>query len=435
MGRKKKRQDKKNKIGIYPHFIKPFLVTFCLVMVTGIAAMAAYHWIMEPAKPQEDTSYQVPDEVVPDHSGETEMRPEEAQGAESGQGKEGEEPEEERKLAAGEEYALSENVFERGAANGDTVTLAFTGDILFDPDYAVMASLINRGGNIEDAVSPELLDEMRGVDIMMVNNEFPYSDRGGPLPDKAFTFRAKPAYVSYLNDMGVDIVSLANNHAYDYGEEAFLDTLQTLKDADIHYVGAGVNEAEAIRPVFFVINDMKIAFVSATQIERLDNPDTREATADSPGVFRCLNSGKLVQAVKEARENSDFVIVYVHWGTENQEETDWLQNEQSVELAEAGAGLIVGDHPHILQKADVINGVPVFFSMGNFFFSSKTLDTGMLKVTLSKDGLKSCQFIPCLQSGCRVTLLEGTEKERVLEKMRSMSQNVSIDGDGYLKID
>ena len=330
------------------------------------------------------------------------------------------------------EYALDENVFVKEAVNKDRVTITFAGDILFDANFAIMVSLMQRGGDISRGITPEVIEEMRSADIMMLNNEFPYSDRGEPTPDKAYTFRAKPSTVSYLGELGVDIVSLANNHAYDHGEEAFLDTLQVLKDAGIHYVGAGVNSKEAERPVYYIINDMKIAFVSATQIERNETPDTKEATETTPGVFRCWNGEKLLQTVKETKENSDFVIVYVHWGTENQAETDWAQENQARELVKAGADLIVGDHPHCLQRIEIINGVPVFYSLGNFWFNSREIDTCLLKATISGGKLESCQFIPCLQSNCTTTLLAGEEKERVLEWMREQSEDVGIDAEGYI---
>ncbi len=83
------------------------------------------------------------------------------------------------------------------------------------------------------------------------------------------------------------------------------------------FVGAGVNLEEASAPVYFIVNDIKIAFVSATQIERLDNPDTKGATESTPGVFRCWNVEKLLRTVEKAKTESDFVIVYIHWGTEN----------------------------------------------------------------------------------------------------------------------
>ena len=180
------------------------------------------------------------------------------------------------------------------------------------------------------------------------------------------------------------------------------------------------------------MNNMKIAFVSATQIEKGDYPDTIGATVDSPGVFSWWNVEKIFQVVAEAKANSDFVIVYIHWGTENQEGTDWAQDEQAPQIVAAGADLIIGAHPHILQKIDVIDGVPIIYSLGNFWFNSKTIDTGIVKVTLTEEGLQSYQFIPCLQSGCKTTLLTGTEKERVLNKMQAMSGRVQIDSEGYV---
>lgn len=331
-----------------------------------------------------------------------------------------------------EEYMVENNIYAKEAANEECVTVTFAGDILFDPNYGVMAALQLNGGNIANGIMPDVIAEMKSADIMMLNNEFPYSDAGSPTEDKQFTFRAEPSYVSYLNDLGVDIVSLANNHAYDYGEEAFLDTMSTLKSAGIPYVGAGVDEQEAMSPVYYIINDMKIAFVSATQIEKAEYPDTKGAEENSPGVFRCWDGEKLLQVVAQAKENSDFVIVYVHWGTENEEEIDWAQDKQAPELVEAGADIIIGSHPHILQKIDVIKGVPVVYSLGNFWFNSKTVDTGMLKIEVSKEGLQSLRFIPCLQSDYRTTLVTGEEKERILNLMRNMSENVQIDADGYV---
>ena len=330
------------------------------------------------------------------------------------------------------DYMVENNIYAKEAANPDEVTITFAGDILFDDQYAVMARVVQNGGDITYGIEPDLINEMQSADIMMLNNEFPYSDRGEPLADKQFTFRASTSSVSYLNELGVDIVSLANNHAYDYGETAFLDTMTTLEDAGIIYVGAGHNLEEARKPVCYIINNIKIAIVSATQIERLDHPDTKGATDTSAGVFRCWNGDNLLETIREAKENNDFVIAYLHWGTENEEKIDWAQEKQAAEVADAGADLIIGDHTHCLQQINIVKGVPVVYSMGNFWFNSKTLDTGMIKVTLDENGLKSCQFIPCLQSGSKTVLLQGEEKKRVLNYMQSISAGVKIDGEGYV---
>ncbi len=329
------------------------------------------------------------------------------------------------------DYMVENNIYAKDAVSPEQVTITFAGDILFDENYAIMGK-VSGNGNIANGIVPSLLTEMKSADIMMLNNEFPYSDRGTPLEDKKFTFRAKPTSVSFLNDMGVDIVSLANNHAYDYGESAFLDTMETLENAGITYVGAGRNLQEARRPVYYIINNMKIAIVAATQIEKLDHPDTKGATDSSAGVFRCWNGDNLLETVKEAKANSDFVIVYLHWGNENETPIDWAQEKQAPEVVEAGADLVIGAHPHCLQKIGVIQGVPVMYSLGNFWFNSKTIDTGMIKITLDENGLQSYQFIPCIQTGSQTMLLQGEEKKRVIDYMQSLSGGVHIDEEGYV---
>lgn len=417
----RKRKSKKKK----SNFILPFCITLAFVLLIGIFSLFAYLWLV----PRESESIETISghfQLVEEGTA-TVQEPVETQIQEIV-----EENKKYKDILQDAAYMAEHNIYAKEAVEADSVTITFAGDILFDSNYSIMATLLQNGGNIESGIAPDVIAEMKSADIMMLNNEFPYSDRGEPLPEKQFTFRAAPSAVSYLNDLGVDIVSLANNHAYDYGEDALVDTLQLLKEANMPYIGAGMNAQEASAPVYFIVNNLKIAFLSATQIERLDNPDTKAATDTSPGVFRCWNGDKLMQKVKEAKAESDFVIVYVHWGTENQEETDWAQNKQAAELVEAGADLIIGDHPHVLQRIEIINGVPVIYSLGNFWFNSRTMDSCMVKVTLTEAGLQSFQFIPCLQSSCRTTLLSGEEKERVLGEMRRMSEGVQIDAEGYV---
>ena len=426
MSMKKKKSRKKRS-----NFILAFCLTLTLALATGLFGIFSYLWYRSGTD-TDAQSKQPAREVIA-------VMPSENDTEENGREQDKQEAdtlpsEKYADILQDEEYMEANRIYAKEAADAGCVTITFAGDILLDPNYAGTATLMQNGGDIDKVIAPGLLAEMQAADIMMLNNEFTYSDRGEPLEEKQFTFRAKPAYVSYLYDLGVDIVSLANNHTYDYGEVAFLDTLQTLKDAGMPFVGAGTNLEEASAPVYFIVNDMKIAFVSATQIERLDNPDTKGATETTPGVFRCWNVEKLLQTVEKAKTESDFVIVYIHWGTENQEEIDWAQDKQARELVEAGADLIIGDHPHVLQKIEIINGVPVIYSLGNFWFNSRPIDTGMVKVTLTEDGLQSYQFIPCLQSNCRTTLLGGEEKERVLGEMRRMSEGVQIDAEGYVAL-
>lgn len=315
--------------------------------------------------------------------------------------------------------------------DAETVTLKFCGDILLDDNYAVMKNFVSKGSDVENSFTGGLLDEMREADIFMVNNEFPYTDRGNPLPNKMYTFRAHPENVNIIKSLGADIVALANNHITDYGIESLEDTLTTLNDAELPYVGAGQNLEEASKIVYFMNDNVKIAFICATQLERLTVPDTRGATDELSGTFRCWESTELLeQRVREAKENADVCVVYIHWGSENVEPLDWAETTQAQVIADAGADVIIGAHPHILQQIGYIGDTLIFYSMGNFWFSSKTYDTGLAAVEVGKEGVVSAKFIPCVSSGCVVRKSEGDEKTRILNHMRSISTGVNIDDEG-----
>ena len=299
------------------------------------------------------------------------------------------------------------------------------------------AKLKENGGEISAGIDPALIGLMHSSDITMVNNEFPYSYGGTPTPDKTYTFRADPPTVRYLNDMGVNAVGIANNHAFDFGEQAFADTLKTLEDAQIPYCGGGRNINEASAPLYFVVDDTKIGIIAATQIERNDYPDTRGATDTASGVFRCMNPSRLLSDITEASAKCDYLVVFIHWGTESTNEIDWLQQDQAPKIAAAGADIIIGAHPHVLQGITKSKGIPVFYSLGNFWFNSKDLDTGLAQLTLSESEagrpyLSSLRFIPCRQAGCRTRLATAEESAQIIADMRAMSPGITIDADGYV---
>lgn len=319
------------------------------------------------------------------------------------------------------------------AASPDEMTLAFAGDICFHDGYSNMSALRERSGGIYDCVLPEVMEGIKGVDIFMANNEFPYSNRGTPTEGKQYAFRSKPENVNLLHEMGIDIVGLANNHAYDHGPDALSDTVDILNEAKVPFVGAGKNIDEACKPAYFKINGKTISYTAATQIERVANPDTKEATADSPGVLRTLDATRYVKVIEEAKSNSDFCVAFVHWGSENTDLVEASQRELAKKYAAAGADLIVGAHPHCLQGLDYVDGVPVIYSLGNFWFNSKTVDTGYLRVVLNADcTIKSLQFVPCVQEGCKTRLAEGEKKEWIINYMQSISNYAAIDADGFI---
>ncbi len=340
-----------------------------------------------------------------------------------------------------EEAANPEEVPEAEATSDQTtetssVTLVFTGDICFHDPYANMGAYRQRGSNIDNCIDSVLLSEMRSADICVVNNEFPYSNRGTPLPEKTYAFRSKPENVSILKDMGVDVAGIANNHAYDHGQEAFLDTLDTLTAAGIPYVGGGHDLAEASAPVILEKGGMKIGILAATQIERNWSPDTKGATETSPGVMRCFTEEELprfIEAIKKADAMCDFLVVFVHWGSENTDELDFRQTGQAKDFAQAGADLVVGAHPHCLQGLGISEGVPVIYSLGNYWFNSKRVDTALLKVVVKDKKAEKVQMIPALQHDCRTDHLEGAEAQRVISYLNSISiDGAALDENGVL---
>ncbi len=313
-----------------------------------------------------------------------------------------------------------------------TITLAFAGDINFDDSWSVMAYLHSQGDDLTKVIDPAYLEEMRSADLLWINNEFSYSDRGAPMPGKAYTFRSDPSNVQYLTEMGVDIAGLANNHVFDYGEDAFLDTLQTLQDAGIPFVGAGINLEEASAPVFLDADGVTIAYVAASRAEK--NIMTPEAGENSPGILRCYDMTRFLNSIKKAAEEADYVIALPHWGTEYSTTLEQAQIDGARACIDAGADAVIGTHTHCLQGVTSYHEKPVAYSLGNFWFNERTLDTMLFELRLS--GTKTIDpsgevsvtitkvtpvILPGTQSGCVTTMAVGEEAQVILQKIDKMS--------------
>lgn len=311
------------------------------------------------------------------------------------------------------------------------ISLTFGGDISLADNWHTMQYLKTTANGITDCISPFLIDKMVAADITTLNNEFCFSDRGTAMAGKAWTFRAATEHVSVYHQLGVDIVDLANNHVYDYGSDAFLDTLTTLKGAKIAYMGAGRDLEEASRPIYYIVEGKKIAYVAATRAEK--HILTPAATENAPGVLRCYDPTAFIEVIKEAEQNADFVIANVHWGTENSHSLEDVQPETAYQYIDAGADLIIGTHAHCLQGFEYYKNVPIVYNLGNYWFSHYDIDTGLLEVTLNPDDALDLVFYPATQRDCKTTYVGGeAEGERILKALRSYSVNVNIDENGVI---
>lgn len=328
-----------------------------------------------------------------------------------------------------QKYQL-ENVYWKESADASETVLGFAGDFNFAENWSTTEYMEKQPNGIYDCFSEELLQEMQASDILLMNNEFAYSDRGTPVWGKDYTFRAKPEKVKLLSAFGADIVSLANNHVYDYGKEALLDTLDLLQQEEMPYLGAGENIDEASKIVWFVANGKKIAIVSATQIER-SRRYTKEATKTEPGVLKTLNPEKFVGVIEEARKKSDYVIAVVHWGTEGTLWPDQSQRDLAEKFSAAGADAIIGGHPHRLQGADYVRGIPVAYSLGNFWFSDGTLYTTLAQIVIAENGKLTLRYQPCIQKELKTSLItDENEKEEFYHYLAAVSGNIGIDEAG-----
>lgn len=310
------------------------------------------------------------------------------------------------------------------------VTLSFVGDVSLADDWYIMPKYDERGKKVYGILSESVVNIMTSSDIMVANNEFTISNRGAKMPNKYYTFRGSPKRLAIYEEMGVNLVTLANNHIYDYGKTAFYDALDALEEYDIPYVGAGRNIEEAKEPFYYIINGYKIAFVNATRAEKYIL--TPEATTKTGGVLRCYDPTAFIGVIEDAKKQSDFVIALVHWGKEDSSQLEKVQLETAPKYIEAGADVIVGTHAHTLQGIDFYNNKAIAYNIGDFIFNHETKDTGIFQIKIDNEGNLKYYFIPCKQKDKYTYLLTGEEQKRVLNKMRNLSPNITINDDGEI---
>lgn len=323
---------------------------------------------------------------------------------------------------------------EEPAADYD-FTVCFAGDINLAEGWSTTVFLDQQENGIYDCISEELTDIMNAADIMCLNNEFTYSTGGAPLAGKAYTFRALPERVEVLHQLGVDAVTLANNHVYDYGKEALLDTFAVLQEAGIPYFGAGHDLEEAMAPLYLEADGKTIALVGASRAEK--NRMTPQATETEPGILRCYDTTLYKEAIAEAKANADFCIAFVHWGTEYSFDLEQVQLDTGKEYLDAGADVVIGAHSHCLQGMEFYEGKPIIYSLGNYWFNEKTLDTMLVQLRISGNADRSnieVEIIPAVQTGCRtIYAQEQEEQRRIFDFLEEISVNVEITDEGIAR--
>lgn len=272
-----------------------------------------------------------------------------------------------------------------GSTASGTVTLAAVGDIRLD---GPVGELITRFGPAHPTSG---LGKALEADIVLGNLECPVTKRGTKLA-KTWNFRAPPRNLAALKEAGFTLLTIANNHSFDYGRQGFLDTLANLKKAGLAFIGGGRDRAAAEGLHIVRKEGLKIGFLGLTST----HPEAGWSKAARPGVAYS-DFARFPSIISRAKLKVDVLIVVFHGGTELAEDANDIQKAFGRAAIDAGADLVIGHHPHVIQPLEVYRGKPILYSLGNFLFVSPnpaTRATMVVRAVLSAGGVDRLDFLP-----------------------------------------
>jgi poly-gamma-glutamate synthesis protein (capsule biosynthesis protein) len=294
------------------------------------------------------------------------------------------------------------------------VTLGFAGDLHFEDHLAAL--LRRRGPALEPAVTAAL----RRPDLMVVNLETTLTERG--LPErKEFTFRSSPRALDLLDHLGVDVVSLANNHAVDYGPVGLRDTLAAVRDSPVPVIGIGRDADAAFRARTFSIRGTRIAVVGASA---RDEHTARfwSAGPGKPGVAVAARPRRLLEEVRRHTDRADVVVAYLHWGKEYSRCPNPKQVRYARAVAAAGADVVIGSHAHVLLGAGWRGDAYIGYGLGNFlWYNQNSVDTGILELTIRNGDVVADSFRPArIRADGRPMLLDGRPRAAAITRWQRL---------------
>lgn len=238
----------------------------------------------------------------------------------------------------------------------ETVKLLILGDVMIHSKYN---DVVAKKGPpfLFDKVSPK----MKESDVRFANIETVLSDKGKPVRGK-LCLRGDSRYIKALGEVGLHVVSLANNHAFDFGIKGFTDMKSRLESLGIKTVGAGASLSQSRQLKIISCNGVRIGFLAYAA---RDTDGAAYATEDAAGVAP-LEEDFVLEDIGKYLEQVDHLIVSLHWGVEYAEYPTPVQVALGRKIIDAGARMIIGHHPHILQGYEEYHNGYIFYSLGNF---------------------------------------------------------------------
>ncbi len=310
----------------------------------------------------------------------------------------------------------------RNSQPSSRATLFAAGDLLLSEEPGYWINLYGPAHPFEP-----LQGYFQEADLRFANLECAISNKGLPLANKPYTFRASQDKVEAIQSF--DILSVANNHTLDFGEEAFLETLTLLKDNSIVPIGGGANLEEALTPATFTINGLTIGFLAYTDVNGVPfiYHQYWQALDNKPGTLTLKDLD--LQYIEKIKKEVDILVVSLHWGLEYAEYPTKNQQQLAHQLIDSGVNLIIGHHPHIPQGIEIYNGGVIAYSLGNFLFGThKVTETIALLVSFDPLGVYQVRVLPLGIKQGQVYPLPETEGQKLLSKILMLSEPFNTKG-------
>lgn len=418
-------------------------------LVTAIVILLSYHWITKESQANENKSIAIERPVVQvdklDAESSEPTTPKEVDQVQISKNEEPKEldviePNDSKEMEASTEtndnVELEDPIESDNSdpiiANSDSIlTFNFAGDMMF---AGKVEGMLKEKGY--DYPFEHLGELFHNDDLTIANLETPVTTSGVDAMNKQYVYKSSPKALDALKKAGMDGVGLANNHILDQGVSGLLDTLKYLDKSGIQYAGAGKDADEAYAPTYFTRQGVKIALIA---FSRVVPHEDWHAGKGKPGVAQVYTPDKALKSITTARTKADIVIVMAHWGKERELHPIKNQTELAHQFVDAGADLVIGAHPHVLQGLEQYKGKWIAYSTGNFIFTKSltesTWRTAVFATTCTPKGDCKIKLIPFhTEVGQPVPMSdkEGQQLFQDIEKLSIGGVRINKDGNVYM---
>ena len=315
-----------------------------------------------------------------------------------------------------------------------TFSVTAGGDVI--GGFGVSGVVASMGSDLFKSIAPTF----EKSDFGFVNLESPLTTGGDAQGWKDVVIKGNPDLAPAMAKSGINVVTMANNHAGDMGDSGLLDSIEYCEKNDIAVVGAGKDLKEALAGTVLETKDgAKVAFLGFSDVLPVGYPATSSSPGTAPGR---ADIGAVKKAIKAAKKKADYVIVGWHWNFEYKRAPSYLEESEGKAAIDAGADIVFAHHPHLLDGVEAYHGGLIFYSLGNLVFSGfsgETAETVLVRAKVSEDGIDA-QLVPVVGGGSGVpSLATGSQADSILQRVQGFSAaldtNVKIaDGKGYVHL-